>query len=634
MNVHYKMIMTAAYPEMALAIREIATELQFDVTIVEGILEEASQEVEKLVAKGGYEVIISRAGTAAVIQKNVNLPIVHSDSGHFDLLLSFIEARKMGEKIGFITYPEEGFLFDFEKINELIDFEVTLYRYYSYEELVKQVKQAKKDGIDVIVGGGVRTANLATNYGIKSMLVLPNRRSIKRSLILANQVAKDRMLIKEKVKQLNAVIDTSGEGILFINMQHVIEACNPIAQKLFQIRERDILGKHVDEIPSLELKKIIRKSLKYAEETNFTQGNINISYSPVVVEENRIGSFINCREVSSIQKLEYKIRRDLYSKGLVSKYSFEDIIHAEPKMTEVIELAKAYAKTESTVLIIGESGTGKELFAQSIHNGSMRSKGPFVAVNCAALPENLLESELFGYADGAFTGALKGGRQGVFELAHEGTIFLDEIGEIPLHIQTRLLRVLQQKEVMRLGAEQVIPINIRVIAATNHRLWKLVEEEKFRLDLYFRLSILHMEVPPLRERILDIPLIVNSFLRQMNADSTFEEMPQSIQQFLKNYSWPGNVRQLENIVERYLLYAQNVGFDKLEQLLINDLKREMSDSTQYATKETLLVEKGTLEDINRQVILKMLKEHDDNKTVVADLLGISRTTLWKKLSEC
>lgn len=629
---HYKIIITAGYPEMAAAIRDIADELRLDVTIVEGILEEAAKEVQKLVAQGGYEVVVSRAGTAAAIQQLVDLPIVYSDSGDFDLLFSFIEAKKRGERIGFITYPEEGFLFDFERIHELIDFDVALYRYHTYEELMQQVKQAKADGMDVLVGGGVRTANLATSYGLKSMLIVPNRRSIKRSLILASQVAKDRMLIKEKVKQLNAVINTSDEGILFINMQHIIEACNPIAQQLFN--ERNILGKHIDDIASIELKKLIRKSLKYASDTNFTQGNINVTYSPVIVEENRIGSFINCREISSIQKLEHKIRRDLYSKGLVAKYTFDDIIHKDRNMREVIELSKAFAKTESTVLIIGESGTGKELFAQSIHNESIRQKGPFVAVNCAALPENLLESELFGYSDGAFTGALKGGRQGVFELAHEGTIFLDEIGEIPLHIQTRLLRVLQQKEVMRLGAEQVIPVNIRVIAATNKHLWQLVEEEKFRLDLYFRLSILHMEVPALRERNEDIPLITNYFFRQMKAHTTFEDMPEAVQQFFLTYNWPGNVRQLENIVERYLLYAQNVSAEKLEPLLIHDLKREMGYTAEQHSNASIVVEKGTLEDINRQVILQMLEQHDHNKTEVADLLGISRTTLWKKLSEC
>ena len=628
---NYKMIMTAGYPEMAEAIKEIVAELNLNVTVVEGILEEAALEVKKLVSEGGYEVVISRAGTAACLQNVVDLPIIYSDSDHFDLLSSFLEAKKMGNKVCFITYPEEGFLFDFEKINEVLGFEVILYPYKTNEELVQQVKRAKEDGVDVIVGGGVRTANLATSYGIKSMYIKANKRTIKRALVLAEQVAKDRIIIKEKVKQLNAVINVSEEGILFVNTQHVVEACNPAAEKLFNISAKNVIGKRVDEINSSNLINIFMESIKFEEEGNFTKGKINVSYSPVIVEEVRIGTFINCRDISSIQKLEHKIRRDLYTKGLVAKFSFDDIIYSEEKMTEVVNLAKEYAKTDSTVLIIGESGTGKELFAQSIHNYSKRASGPFVAVNCAALPENLLESELFGYVEGAFTGAMKGGRQGVFELAHQGTIFLDEIGEIPLHIQTRLLRVLQEKEVMRLGAENVIPIDIRVVAATNKKLWELVEEGKFRLDLYFRLSILYLEIPPLYQRPNDIPLLVNRFLKVSGEQLTFEQMPQVIQNFLKKYQWPGNIRQLENIVERYLLYAKNM---KSEQLFIEDIKYEMGSKAMLEVgKEELLVNKGTLEEINRQVIFKMLEENNDNKSVVADLLGISRTTLWKKISE-
>ena len=628
---NYKMIMTAGYPEMALAINEIAAELDLNVTVVEGILEEAALEVKKLVSEGGYEVVISRAGTAACLQDIVDLPIVYSDSDHFDLLSSFLEAKKMGNKVCFITYPEDGFLFDFEKINQVLGFDVILYPYKTNEELVKQVKRAKDDGVDVIVGGGVRTANLATSYGIKSMYIKANKRTIKRALVLAKQVAKDRIVIKEKVKQLNAVINVSEEGILFVNTQHVVEACNPAAEKLFNISATNVIGKRVDNIHSINLKNIFLDSIKFEEEGNFTRGKINVSYSPVIVEEVRIGTFINCRDISSIQKLEHKIRRDLYTKGLVAKFTFDDIIYSEGKMTEAVNLAKEYAKTDSTVLIIGESGTGKELFAQSIHNYSKRANGPFVAVNCAALPENLLESELFGYVEGAFTGAMKGGRQGVFELAHQGTIFLDEIGEIPLHIQTRLLRVLQEKEVMRLGAENVIPIDIRVVAATNKKLWELVEEGKFRLDLYFRLSILYLEIPPLCQRPNDIPLLINRFFKASEVQLTFEQMPQAIQTFLRKYQWPGNIRQLENIVERYLLYAKNM---KSEQLFIEDIKYEMGSKAMLAIgKEDLLVHKGTLEEINRQVIIKMLEENNDNKSVVADLLGISRTTLWKKITD-
>ena len=300
-------------------------------------------------------------------------------------------------------------------------------------------------------------------------------------------------------------------------------------------------------------------------------------------------------------------------------------------MELAIKLAKEYAVTDSTVLIIGESGTGKELMAQGIHNASNRKEGPFVAVNCAALPESLIESELFGYAEGAFTGANKGGKQGFFELAHGGTIFLDEIGEIPDFIQTRLLRVLQEREVMRVGGDRVIPVDIRVVAATNRKLWDLVKEGKFRSDLYFRLNVLHMELPPLRHRMEDIPILVDFFLQKMGSRLCFEDFSDKLKNFFLTYSWPGNIRQLENIIERIQLGVQKF---KGENAFINDILNETEDEDcQLNPNEAIMVQFGTMEEIEKQVINKMMELNDHNKTVVAEKLGISRTTLWKKLSE-
>ena len=627
----HKMIMTAGYPEMAILIRELADELRLDITVVEGILDEAAQEVKRLVQTDTYEVVISRAGTAAKVREVIDLPIVYSDSEHLDLLQGFIEAKKLGDRICFITFPEEGFLFNFEEVTKILGFEVSFYPYQSDRQLIEQIKQAKEDGMDVIVGGGVRSANIASSYGMKSMYLPPNPRTIKRALVLADQVARDRVMIKEEAERLDAVINVSEEGIIFLNEEGIIESMNAAAEKIFNVSRTDYIGKSKEQISLVELKNILLKSSKHIEGGNFTLGTINVSYSPVIVGYTKIGTFVNCREVSKIQKLEQKIRRDLHLKGHTAKFTFDEIIHEDPIMEEVIDLAKEYAKTESTVLIIGESGTGKELFAQSIHNESSRNKGPFVAINCAALPENLLESELFGYTEGAFTGASKGGRQGVFELAHEGTIFLDEIGEIPTHIQTRLLRVLQEKEVMRLGGEGIIPIDIRVIAATNKNLWEMVDKGEFRLDLYFRLSILHLDVPALRKRELDIPLLVDRHFQKLNHSIRFSDLPVPIQYFFKNYSWPGNVRQLENVVERYILYSKNV---KKEKFFVEDILKEMGEGQKLESQgDELIVRTGTLDEINKQVIMKMLEEHNDNKKVVAELLGISRTTLWKRISE-
>lgn len=351
----------------------------------------------------------------------------------------------------------------------------------------------------------------------------------------------------------------------------------------------------------------------------------------MIVGNERVGTLLVCREFEKIQKLESTIRKEVYSKGLVARFTLDDIQYTSEKMKSLVTLAREYATTNSTVLIIGESGTGKELIAQGIHNASSRKDGPFVAVNCAALPESLLESELFGYAVGAFTGAKKGGHQGVFELAHNGTIFLDEIGEIPLFIQTRLLRVLQEKEVMRIGGDRITPVNIRIIAATNQKLWNLVKEGKFRLDLYFRLSVLHMEIPPLRHRKMDIPSLVNNSLINVGSNLSYEDFSDKLQSFFMNYSWPGNIRELENIIERFHLRVRS---EKEEEEFIKHVLRETEEpSDTIDDQHSIVVNYGTMNEIEKQIITKMLEMHENNRTIVAEKLGISRTTIWKKLNE-
>src|SRR5690625_3536084 len=624
-------IVTAGYPELAQKIQRVTNDLHLNVYVVEGILHEAAHEVKNAVDTGEYEVIVSRAGTAKVISELVDLPIVHSDSDHFDILTGIKKAKKFGDKIGLITYPEEGFTFNFAEIKSMLDFDIEIFPYKTSEELIEQMKLAKEKEMDVIVGGGIRAANVANSYGIKAVNLSISERSIKRILLLANKVANDRIALKEEAVRLHTVINASEEGIIFLDDQNVVKSCNEAVKSIFNVNIDDLIGENVKDIDHSSLKSILKKMNEYEKAGNYTTGNLNISYDPIVTEGKRIGTVVTIRKVSQIQKLETKIRQDLHKKGLLAKYTFQDIVHQSDKMENVVSLAKDYAQTDSTILIIGESGTGKELLAQGIHNASERKNRPFVAINCAALPENLLESELFGYEEGAFTGASKGGKQGVFELAHGGTIFLDEIGEIPAHIQTHLLRVLQEKEVMRIGGEQVIPVDIRVVAATNRKLWHLVQEKKFRLDLYFRLSVLHLELPTLYERKEDIPIFVDYFLKRINSAKRYKDFSEELKQFFMSYRWPGNVRQLENIIERYHLSVHD---KSMETEFYKDILRE----TEYEDELDLLespitVESGTMKDMQIQIIKRLLEKHDGNRSQVAEELGISRTTLWKWLNE-
>ncbi len=262
-------------------------------------------------------------------------------------------------------------------------------------------------------------------------------------------------------------------------------------------------------------------------------------------EDSLQGLVVHLQEITKVQRLEGEIRREMYAKGQIAKFSFNDIVGKSSSIERTIKYAKGFAVCDDTILIEGESGTGKELFAQAIHNGSRRYEHPFVAVNCASLPDNLLESELFGYVEGAFTGAKKGGKLGLFEVAHKGTIFLDEIGDISQLLQARLLRVLQEKQIRRIGDDRVIPVDVRVIAATNRKLSDLVANEQFRHDLYYRLNVLKLLLPPLRERLQDIPDLARYLLKNWSKDLEYCKKLELDRAFkiLQAYSWPGNIRE-------------------------------------------------------------------------------------------
>jgi transcriptional regulator with PAS, ATPase and Fis domain len=300
-----------------------------------------------------------------------------------------------------------------------------------------------------------------------------------------------------------------------------------------------------------------------------------------------------------------------------------------------------YAATDATILLEGESGTGKELFAQGIHGTSGRKKGPFVPVNCAAIPESLLESELFGYEEGAFTGAKRQGKAGFFEMAHKGTLFLDEVSELPLPIQTRLLRVLQEREIVRVGGARVIPVDVRIVCATNRNLALWTESGNFRQDLYYRLNVLPLTIPPLRERKEDIRLLAAGFLRdKLPADLPFpgEEAFAEIAQALEAHDWPGNVRELRNTMERLAIAASVQPGKSLKDVLLQvwqpARRGREAEAPDFFFPEAGSPEaglKGMTRGFERETIRKLLDRHGQNQARVAEILGISRMSLWRKM---
>jgi transcriptional regulator with PAS, ATPase and Fis domain len=346
--------------------------------------------------------------------------------------------------------------------------------------------------------------------------------------------------------------------------------------------------------------------------------NISVDF---VSDENgkKSGTVLTFNETKKINKLVNRIS------GFQSIYTFDNILGESPAILQTMKEAKKVATTSSNVLILGESGTGKELFAQSIHNASAYSKGPFVAINCGALPKSLIESELFGYEKGSFTGANIEGKPGKFELADGGTIFLDEIGDMPLEIQATLLRVLQTKEIMRIGGRNTKPVNVRIIAATNKNLFEEVKSKQFREDLYYRLNVFTINVPPLRSRPEDILLLADEFLRGHNLQrGTVYHFSDEAYTAMANYVWPGNIRELENTVERMINISSSdeIGLDILPEHIA------LSENTSTLKDESLSIESAEL-----ALILESLKKHNGQVNLSAKALGISRRTLYRKLEK-
>jgi PAS domain S-box-containing protein len=434
-----------------------------------------------------------------------------------------------------------------------------------------------------------------------------------------------------------SVVDENGYGILI----------NPAYTRITGLTEQDVINKPctVDiaegesvHMQVLSTKKAVRGiSMKVGP----NKRPVIVNVAPIMINNELKGSVGVIHDISEIRKLTEELEN---AKSLIrlmtSKYTFADIIGEGELIKTAIAQAKHAADTPATVLLRGESGTGKELFAHAMHNASSRRDGPFVRVNCAAIAETLQESELFGYVEGAFTGAVKGGRKGYFEEAHGGTIFLDEIGDVNLSVQAKLLRVLQEKEVVRVGGNKPIPINVRVIAATNANLEQRIAEERFREDLYYRVNVFPIFVPPLRGRKEDIPTLTAHFCKKLGREfgRKAAEISPEVIELLMRYDWPGNVRELENVIGRAIIsmnYNEEIILPQYVPPLGNS--RIKWPNSQLENKGLMLNLDGTLDEImdavEKSLLQKTLKQTNGNKTMAAKLLGIAIRSLYNKLEK-
>lgn len=351
--------------------------------------------------------------------------------------------------------------------------------------------------------------------------------------------------------QLEVLLNEFDSGIILCDEKGLVQLSNSKASEIFGIEKEYMEEERLSQliVRNKELTILESSDEINGEMVKFNNKNLIISVKKVIYDDVYFGKLIILKYYNELLREQNQLHKKLVGKGYYSKYNFEDILGNHSKLVAAIEIGKKVANSSSSVLLIGESGTGKELFAGAIHNYSERKNKPFIAINCATLPSNLLESELFGYEEGSFTGALKGGKMGVFEKASGGTLFLDEIGEIPLELQARLLRALEEKEVMKVGGDSIISVNVRVIAASNRDLEVMVKERTFRDDLYFRLNVFQINLPPLRAHKSDINLLIEHFFKIFNDHRMIDP---HFMAFCQNYDWPGNVRELRNVIE-YML---------------------------------------------------------------------------------
>lgn len=445
-------------------------------------------------------------------------------------------------------------------------------------------------------------------------------------VVAAVNAIENLLIVQQELRYRTTIMESMSEGLVAIDRHMNITQVNRAAAKL--LKSSDLAGRHAGEIFgehnfSLFINIFSGKKVTDREVDIPTQsGKISctVTARPIKCKggQNQ-GVVLVLNELARTRRLVNRMS------GAHARLTFRDIIGQNKEFLKCVNIAKTAAGSASNILLLGESGTGKDVFAQAIHNESYRAKGAFIAINCAAMPRELIGSELFGYAEGAFTGAKRDGNPGKFELADGGTLFLDEIGEMPLELQTMLLRVLEQRSIVRIGGQEVVPVDVRIIAATNKNLLAEVGQGRFRKDLYYRLNVININLIPLRERKDDIPALVECFLGRLGfvLGKRFTSIEPEVWEIFDSYNWPGNVRELQNVLER----AANIATGEV--LSIDLLPLELLETKQRAVNKSYL----PLEQYEKNIITNLLDEYEGNISRVAAHLGIARTTLYRKMNK-
>ncbi len=607
-------------------------------------LEDAVPTARALIQEG-YDVVLGHGGTGGLIARRIGQPVVNIPITMLDITNALLTAAQKGRRMAITSFAagREGF----EIVTGILGMKVRQIIFNSQRELEDGVNAAVREGVDIIVGGGV-SRRIADRLAVKSVIIKPGGQSIQEALDQARALAAARRREIEHHEQLRTILTIMDDGLISVDGFGNLNFFNRMAETLLGTELAPHLGRPVSgPVESLGLLEVLSSGANKPNDIiRINDNELVVSCLPILLDGQVNGAVGLLKEGRAIHAIDRKLRERIHRQGFRARYTMADIVAASPGMQKLITRAERYAQTEAAILVNGETGTGKELLAHALHNHSRRRQAPFVAVNCAALPETLLESELFGYEEGAFTGAKKGGKIGLFELADRGTIFLDEIGDIAANLQVRLLRVLESMEVMRVGGDRIVPVDVRVISSTHKDLRTEVHAGRFREDLYYRLAVLSLNIPPLRHRRQDIPELLAPLLRQYGQSAAC--FSADMLSRLQSHAWPGNIREMNSLVESYLIL---LGDRRCDEGLFTELcdehspppppaaDSETSTPTQAASASAPAVDTAVasfslrhqLETCKHEIIQRTLAQCGQNKTRTARRLGISTNTLWRAL---
>lgn len=584
------------------------------------------------------DIIIARGRTATLIKKSLSIPVISCDYEPIDILTTLSKVPVDSYPIALIREESRvgRSLATLGLVERLWGHKLELIIYTDYKSLDLQLQNAVVKGIRGVIGGTLEI-EMAAQYGLSKTELVMSRETVKETVEKAVLIVRTLDYERKTSSYISSILNATENNCILVNKLNKIIYINLQAERITGLKINDTISKVFPDISSPEQITQLKKGMSLKALTyNFpgSGSNIKVRFDLIPLFDHRNiynGYLMKINTVEDVKATHEYNKSTAKDKHLNAKYSLKDIIGNSATLIYSKNLAREFAKSNLNILIYGETGTGKELFAHSIHKLSERSEYPFVAVNCATLPPNLLESELFGYEDGAFTGARKGGKKGLFELADGGTIFLDEIGEAPLEIQARLLRVLESHEIMRLGGNSQIQIDVRVLAATNKDLEIEVRNGTFRSDLFYRLSTLILHIPALRTRREDIPLLVEYFLSELKLTAM---MQNNIKYYIDNllvslsdYSWPGNIRELRNIVERCTVEYNLLQSGFVKPTNVIQLNQTKSENTRPDKVEI----SGNIKAAEIELINSVGNKVNWNRKKMAEILGISLSTLWRKM---